>query len=80
LIVVSARESAVAGVQVGPAAHPASLFESVRAAYISGLDLTLWVLAGFMAVASALAFMLRARAREAPAVTGRDESPQELVA
>jgi MFS transporter, DHA2 family, multidrug resistance protein len=75
-----AHESAVAGVDAASAAHSPHLLDAVREAFVSGMNLTLWVSAALIAAAAVLAVVFRPRAGEAPAAVGLDESPHELAA
>ena len=61
----SAHESAVAGIDAANAAHSASLLDSVREAFVSGMNLTLWVSAALMAAAAVLAVVFRPGSRNA---------------
>jgi DHA2 family multidrug resistance protein-like MFS transporter len=61
----SARESAVAGIDVAANANAPHLLDAVRAAFVSGLDRTLWISAALMAAGGVLAFAYRPRAGEA---------------
>jgi EmrB/QacA subfamily drug resistance transporter len=58
-----ARESAVAGIDAANAAHSAPLLDAVRDAFLSGMDLTLWVSAALMVAGGLLALVLRPRPR-----------------
>jgi EmrB/QacA subfamily drug resistance transporter len=76
----SARESAVAGVDAANAAHSAPLLDAVHEAFVSGMNLTLWVSAALMAAAGPLALLLRP-GRGAKQMPDRAErSPHELAA
>jgi MFS transporter, DHA2 family, multidrug resistance protein len=56
-----ARESAVAGIDAANAADSAPLLDAVREAFVSGMNLTLWVSAALMVVGGLLALVLRPR-------------------
>jgi MFS transporter, DHA2 family, multidrug resistance protein len=76
----SARESAVAGIDAANAAHSAPRLDAVREAFVSGMNLTLWVSAALMAAAGLLALMLRP-GRSAKQVPDQAErSTQRLAA
>ena len=71
----SARDSAVAGIDAASAAHSPTLLDAVRAAFVSGMNVTLWVSAALMAAGAVLAVGLRlprrcsaARSRSAESV------------
>jgi EmrB/QacA subfamily drug resistance transporter len=76
----SARESAVAGVEAANTAHSSPLLDTVREAFVSGMNLTLWVSAALMVAGGLLALVLRPRrgAKQVPDPVER--SPQELAA
>jgi MFS transporter, DHA2 family, multidrug resistance protein len=76
-----ARESAVAGVDAASAAHSPALLDVVREAFVSGMNLTLWVSAGLIAVCATLAVVFRPRAMAPPVVVDTDEeAPNEKAA
>jgi MFS transporter, DHA2 family, multidrug resistance protein len=56
-----ARESAVAGIDAANATDSAPLLDAVREAFVSGMNLTLWVSAALMIVGGLLALVLRPR-------------------
>jgi MFS transporter, DHA2 family, multidrug resistance protein len=56
-----ARESAVAGIDAANATDSAPLLDAVREAFVSGMNLTLWVSAALMVVGGLLALVLRPR-------------------
>jgi MFS transporter, DHA2 family, multidrug resistance protein len=56
-----ARESAVAGIDAANAADSAPLLDAVREAFVSGMNLTLWVSAALMVVGGLLTLVLRPR-------------------
>jgi hypothetical protein len=76
----SAHESAVAGVDAASAAHSPHLFDTVREAFVSGMNLTLWVSAALIAAGAVLALVFRPRATAAPVVAQPQASPQEAAA
>ena len=76
----SAHESAVAGVDAASAAHSPHLLDAVREAFVSGMNLTLWVSAVLIAVGAVLALVFRPRATAAPVVAEPQASPQEAAA
>jgi MFS transporter, DHA2 family, multidrug resistance protein len=57
----SAHESAVAGIDAANAAHSAPLLHAIREAFVSGMNLTLWVSAALMIVGGLLALVVRPR-------------------
>src|SRR5262245_54096774 len=61
----SAHESAVAGVDAASAAHSPHLLDTVREAFVGGMNLTLWVSAALMAAAAVLAVVFRSEPRHA---------------
>jgi DHA2 family multidrug resistance protein-like MFS transporter len=75
-----ARESAVAGIDAANGAHSAPLLDAVRDAFVSGMNLTLWVSAALMVVGGLLALVLRPgpSAKQVPDLA--EQSPQELAA
>jgi EmrB/QacA subfamily drug resistance transporter len=75
-----ARESAVAGIDAANAAHSAPLLDAVRDAFVSGMNVTLWVSAALMAAAGVLALVLRPRpsARQVPDLA--EQPSQDLLA
>jgi MFS transporter, DHA2 family, multidrug resistance protein len=75
----SAHESAIAGVDAASAAHPSHLLDSVREAFVSGMNLTLWVSAALVAAGAVLALVFRPRATTAPDVGQPQASPQEAA-
>jgi hypothetical protein len=76
----SARESAVAGVDAASAAHSPHLLDAVREAFVSGMNLTLWVSAALIAAGAVLGLAFRPRATAAPVVAAPQTSPQEADA
>jgi MFS transporter, DHA2 family, multidrug resistance protein len=76
----SARESAVAGADAASAAHSPHLLDAVREAFVSGMNVTLWVSAALMAAVGVLAVVFRPPTRQAPAAAGPEASPQEASA
>ena len=60
-----ARESAVAGVDAASAAHSPHLLDAVREAFVSGMNVTLWISAALMAAGAVLAVVIRPRGAEA---------------
>jgi hypothetical protein len=74
----SARESAVAGIDAANAAHSAPLLDAVREAFVSGMNLTLWVSAALMIVGGLLALVLRPRPGAAQVPDLAEQPPQEL--
>jgi MFS transporter, DHA2 family, multidrug resistance protein len=76
----SAHESAVAGVDAASAAHSPHLFDTVREAFVSGMNLTLWVSAALIAAGAVLALVFRPRATAAPVVAQPQASPKEAAA
>jgi EmrB/QacA subfamily drug resistance transporter len=75
----SARESAVAGVDAASASHSPHLLNAVREAFVSGMNLTLWVSAALIAAGAVLALVLRPRVTTAPVVAESQASPPEAV-
>jgi MFS transporter, DHA2 family, multidrug resistance protein len=73
-LAVSARESAVAGVDAASAAHAPHLLDTVRQAFVGGTNVTLWVSAVLMAAAAVLALVFRPGARDAT-VRSAEASP-----
>jgi DHA2 family multidrug resistance protein-like MFS transporter len=73
----SAHESAVAGVDAASAAHSPHLLDTVREAFVGGMNLTLWVSAALMAAAAVLAVVLRPGSRDAGA--GSAEASKSLA-
>jgi predicted MFS family arabinose efflux permease len=55
----SASDSALAGIDAAAAAHSPSLLDAVRAAFVSGMNVTLWVSAALMAAGAVLAVGFR---------------------
>jgi MFS transporter, DHA2 family, multidrug resistance protein len=76
----SAHESAVAGVDAANAAHSAPLLDGVREAFVSGMNLTLWVSAALMVVGGLLALVLRPGSRAKQVPERVEQPPQELAA
>jgi EmrB/QacA subfamily drug resistance transporter len=76
----SARESAVAGIDAANAAHTGPLLNAVRDAFVSGMNLTLWVSAALMTAGGLLALVLRPSpaAKQVPDLA--DQSPPEVAA
>jgi MFS transporter, DHA2 family, multidrug resistance protein len=72
-----ARESAVAGIDAANAAHSAPLHHAVRAAFVNGMNLTLWVSAAIIAAAGLVALLLRPTAGRVP--DSAQQAPQELA-
>jgi MFS transporter, DHA2 family, multidrug resistance protein len=72
----SASESAIAGVDAASSAHSPQLLDAVRAAFVSGLDRTLWVSAALTAAGGLLALTFRPRARQAQAVLEAKAPPR----
>jgi MFS transporter, DHA2 family, multidrug resistance protein len=62
----SARESAIAGIDAANATHSAPLLDAVRHAFVSGMNLTLWVSAALMVAGGVLALVLRPRPSTQP--------------
>jgi DHA2 family multidrug resistance protein-like MFS transporter len=75
----SARESAVAGADAASAAHSPHLLDAVREAFVSGMDLTLWVSAALIATGAVLALVFRPRDTTAPVVAESRASPPEAI-
>ena len=67
----SARESAVVGIDSAAATHSPHLLDAVREAFVSGIDLMLWVSAALMAAVAVLAIVFRPRRAEATMPPGR---------
>jgi MFS transporter, DHA2 family, multidrug resistance protein len=65
VVAQSARESAVAGVDAASAAHSPHLLDAVREAFVSGMNLTLWVSAALIAAGAVLAVVFRPGSRDA---------------
>jgi MFS transporter, DHA2 family, multidrug resistance protein len=76
----SAHESAVAGVDAASAAHSPHLLDAVREAFVSGMNLTLWVSAALIAAGAVLALAFRPRATAAPFLAEPQASPREAAA
>jgi EmrB/QacA subfamily drug resistance transporter len=76
----SARDSAVAGADAATSANSPSLLEAVHHAFVSGMNLALWISAALMAAGAILAVVLHARRGEAPALAEPGESLQEIAA
>jgi MFS transporter, DHA2 family, multidrug resistance protein len=76
----SAHESAVAGIDAASTAHSPHLLDAVREAFLSGMNLTLWVSAALMAAAAVLALVFRPQATAAPVVAEPQASPQGAAA
>jgi MFS transporter, DHA2 family, multidrug resistance protein len=74
-----ARESAVAGIDAANATGSAPLLDAVREAFVSGMNLTLWVSAALMIVGGLLALVLRPRP-SAKQVPDPAEQSQERAA
>jgi MFS transporter, DHA2 family, multidrug resistance protein len=74
-----ARESAVAGIDAANATDSAPLLDAVREAFVSGMNLTLWVSAALMIVGGLLALVLRPRP-SAKQVPDPAEQSQERAA
>ena len=76
------RDSVAAGVAVAQQLGSAPLLDSVRAAFVHGMDLLLWVCAGLavVGVVLALAFLPRRAEPVAPTAAERAGSEDELVA
>ena len=69
----AARSSVVAGVQVAHALGSAALLDSVRSAFVQGMDTMLWVCGGIALVSAILALLfLPRRADGMPAVPTAD--------
>jgi len=73
----SAHGSAVAGVDAASAAHSPHLLDTVREAFVGGMNLTLWVSAALMAAGAVLAVVFRPGSRDA--TTRSSEVPQSLA-
>jgi DHA2 family multidrug resistance protein-like MFS transporter len=71
----STGDSVMAGVETATAAGSQPLLTAVRAAFVSGMDRTLWVSAALIAAAAVLALALRPRA---DATTNLAEAPESL--
>jgi hypothetical protein len=65
----------MAGVETATAAGSQPLLTAVRAAFVSGMDRTLWVSAALIAAAAVLALALRPRT---DATTNLAEAPESL--
>src|SRR5262245_33250058 len=73
-----ARDSAIAGIDAATATHPPQLLEAVRQAFVNGMNVTLWVSAGVIAVAAVVAALVHPRTAAKPAA--QDEAaPREAV-
>jgi MFS transporter, DHA2 family, multidrug resistance protein len=78
-LVRSARDSAVAGVDAATGAHSSSLLHAVRAAFVSGMNLTLLVSAVLMAVGAVLALRFMPRARRAVGALEPEKSAYDVA-
>jgi len=76
----SAGNSAVTGIDAATAAHSPPLASAVRDAFVSGMDLTLWVSAALMAAGAVLAIAVRLRPDTAPIADELDESLHQAAA
>jgi DHA2 family multidrug resistance protein-like MFS transporter len=76
----STGDSAVAGIDAATAAHSPPLLDAVRDAFVSAMDLTLWVSAGLMAVGAMLAIAVRHQAGTSPVAYELGGAPQEAAA
>jgi MFS family permease len=76
----SAHESAVAGIDAANATHSAPLLDAVREAFVSGMNLTLWVSAALMIVGGLLALVLRPRPRARQAPDKAEQPTQDIAA
>jgi len=73
-----ARESALAGIDAASAAHSPQLLDAVQRAFVNGMNVTLWVSAGVIAVAAAVAAVIHPRAAARPVEQG-EAPPREAV-
>jgi MFS transporter, DHA2 family, multidrug resistance protein len=76
----SAGDSAVTGIDAATTAHSQPLLDAVRHAFVSGMDLTLWVSAALMVAGAVLAIVIRPRARAALERPELEQSAPELAA
>jgi MFS transporter, DHA2 family, multidrug resistance protein len=76
----SARDSAVAGVDVATTTHSPALLGAVRHAFVGGMSMTLWVSAGLMAAGAVLALVFRPREEAHRVVAEPEESPEQIAA
>jgi MFS transporter, DHA2 family, multidrug resistance protein len=76
----AARESASAGAALADRLGSAPLLDSVRSAFVNGMDSMLWVCAGVAAVGIVLALAFLPRRAAAAAPLDPAESPHELAA
>jgi hypothetical protein len=75
------RSSVAGGVAVAQAAGSAPLLESVRTAYVHGMDVMLWICAGIAVISALLGLaFLPNRAAEPDLVHPEDRLPQERTA
>jgi DHA2 family multidrug resistance protein-like MFS transporter len=75
----SARDSAVAGIDAASTANSPALVHSVREAFLSGMNTTLWICAGLVAAGSVLAIAFRKEAATSDVQPKRDMA-HELAA
>jgi DHA2 family multidrug resistance protein-like MFS transporter len=76
----AARASAVTGVDAATSTHSQPLLDAVRHAFVSGMNMTLWVSAALMAVGAVLAITIRPRAAAAVELPEPEQSAPDLAA
>jgi MFS transporter, DHA2 family, multidrug resistance protein len=76
----SAGDSAVSGVDAATAAHSPALLGAVHNAFVSGMDLTLWISAALMAAGALLALAVRPQVLPAPVASDAEDRPEERAA
>jgi Na+/melibiose symporter-like transporter len=76
----SAGDSAVSGVDAATAAHSPALLGAVHNAFVSGMDLTLWISAALMAAGALLALAVRPQVLPAPVASEAEDRPEERAA
>jgi MFS family permease len=77
----AARDSAVTGVDAANSAHSQPLLDTVRHAFVSGMNQTLWVSAALMATAAVLALAFRPRPDAKEGVVAQpEEAPDQIAA
>jgi MFS transporter, DHA2 family, multidrug resistance protein len=75
-----AHESAVAGIDAASATHSTSLLDAVQAAFVGGMNLTLWVSAALIAASVVFAVAFRPRPASAPLLAEPEASPHGAAA